>query len=208
MQLEQILFIDFNGVISYDNYWKPIETIKHPLHKYHNSIEKFLFKESPEIVNDWMLGKYTSEQVHLLIHENTGAPADELFNIFEKGCREIDISTKILRKINQIKNQYYCILATGNMDCFDRFTLDSNQILTSSFDEIDNSYNIGLLKTSNSGEYFLSRAQQKNIDIRNCVVIDDSPKVCEIFTKLGGKSFCVSGEKEVIDILNKLDINA
>ena len=69
-----------------------------------------------------------------------------------------------------------------------RFTLPNNPILNASFDEIENSYNLGIFKTTNNGQYFLDEANSLNIQIEDCVVIDDSVKVCRVFENLGGKA--------------------
>lgn len=90
------------------------------------------------------------------------------------------------------------------MDCFDRFTLLSNQHLVESFDEIENSYNLGILKTSNNGQYFYEKAKSLNVDLKNCIVIDDSEKVCKTFENLGGKGICSFGILEVVKNLEKL----
>jgi FMN phosphatase YigB (HAD superfamily) len=200
----KILFIDFNGVISYNNFWKELENEAHPLHSYHQPIENFLFKEKPEIIKDWMLGKYTSEEIHEILNNAVGVPYTELFEIFERGCRNIDISTSVLEKVQELRKDYYCILATGNMDSFDRFTLPSNPILKESFDEIDNSYNLGIFKTTNSGQYFLDKVKKLGVQISNCVVIDDSASVCKVFKNLGGTALQCYGVEKVIGSLESL----
>jgi FMN phosphatase YigB (HAD superfamily) len=202
----KILFVDFNGVISYDNFWKELEDKTHPLNSYHHLIENFLFKEKPEIIKDWMLGKYTSEEVHEILNIAVGVPYLDLFEIFERGCRNIDVSTSVLEKIQELRKNYYCILATGNMDSFDRFTLPSNLILKESFDEIDNSYNLGIFKTTNNGQYFLDKARILSVEISNCVLVDDSARVCEVFENLGGRALRSYGVEQVVENLERLKV--
>lgn len=153
-----------------------------------------------------MLGKYSSKQIHSILEVKTGAPADQLFKIFERGCRNIDISQEVLAKVKELQKNYYCILSTGNMDCFDRFTLPSNPILAQTFEEIENSYNLGIFKTTNNGEYFSSKAKKLNVSMQNCVVIDDSHKVCATFENLGGKSLCTYGIKPAVEALSLLQL--
>jgi hypothetical protein len=202
--IKPILFIDFNGVISYNNFWKELEAESHPLHSYHQPIENFLFKEKPEIIKDWMLGKYTSEEIHEILNDAVGVPYLQLFEIFERGCRNIDISSSVLEKIQELRKDYYCILATGNTDSFDRFTLPSNPILQESFDEIDNSYNLGIFKTTSNGQYFLDKAKELGVEISKCVVIDDSASVCKVFKNLGGRALQSYGVEEVVGSLESL----
>ena len=156
------------------------------------------------MVKDWMLGKYTSEEIHVILNQRLGVPYAELLEIFEIGCKNIDISVVILEKIQELRKNYYCILSTGNMDSFDRFTLPNNLILKESFDEIDNSYNLGIFKSTNNGQYFLEKAKKLRVEISNCVVIDDSAKICKIFENLGGKAFRSYGLDEAMKNLDKL----
>lgn len=202
--ISKILFVDFNGVISYDNYWQEISDKDHPLHPFQKKIEDFLFREEPQIVKDWMLGKYTSEQIHHILEDKTRVSAKELFEVFERGCRSIDISQEILSKIVELRAEYYCVLSTGNMDCFDRFTLPSNPSLAQTFNEIENSYNLGILKTMNQGQYFYNKAASLNVPMRECVVIDDSAKVCKIFEELGGRALCTYGVEAALNGLTTL----
>ena len=53
---KNIVFIDFNGVISYDKFWKSLEDEKHELHRFKEGIETFLFKDNKPILLDWMIG--------------------------------------------------------------------------------------------------------------------------------------------------------
>lgn len=201
---KQLIFVDFNGVLSYNDFWESIKSDSHPLHSYHENIEEYLFKIEPDIVKQWMLGGYTSEQVHRILEDKIGVPYDELWKVFVEDCSNIDISINIIKKLKQLKQDFYLILSTGNMDCFDRFTVKNNPILGETFNEIENSYNIKLLKSSNGGEYFRNKAEDLGKNMDNCFVLDDSEKICRIFTELGGKSFCVYGEESVLSALDVL----
>jgi FMN phosphatase YigB (HAD superfamily) len=205
-QVTKVLFVDFNGVISYNDFWYDLNKTEHPLHSYKQQIEDFLFKTKPDVIEDWMLGKYTSEQIHQILVDELNIPYNELFEEFESGCRNIDISLEVLGIVKELKEQkvYYCILSTGNMDCFDRFTVPSNPILQEIFDEIENSCNIGLFKTSNNGQYFSEKVSSLGANISECVVIDDSKKVCRVFESLGGKAINAYGIEECVNKLSEL----
>ena len=49
---KNIVFIDFNGVISYKNFWFSLEK-SNPI--IYEEINEFLFGENIQIVKDWML---------------------------------------------------------------------------------------------------------------------------------------------------------
>jgi FMN phosphatase YigB (HAD superfamily) len=200
----KIIFVDFDGVLCYEPFWQSLKNNSHEFHVYFELIGKLLFKDDKSIINDWMIGKYNSEDVHKIISEKIGIPYDFLFNIFKNDCKNMKISVKILKQLLKLKKEYYLILSTGNMDAFDRFILPSNPMIESVFDEVHNSYNLKLLKSSNNGQYFVNVIKEKETSFADCCLIDDSISTCRIFEDHGGKAFCVKGESEVLRYLSVL----
>lgn len=203
-QSKPILFMDFNGVISYNNYWCSLEDTNHELTHFFKPVEQYVFMENRELLKDWMKGKHTSESVHEIIGKQVGVDSDKLLQVFIQDCRNIDTSEKILEALQELKEGYYLILRTDNMDSFDRFTLPRAVRLKEVFDRIDNSFNLGELKRDNNGQYFLDRAKEQNISINQCYFIDDSQKNCDFYTELGGRAYCATGEDNVVSVLKKL----
>lgn len=199
-----ILFCDFHGVISYNFYWKSLQNPQHYLHIYHQAIIVNCLDTNNNILQSWMIGDLTTEQVHVILHQKTGVPYQDLMDIFVDECRNIDIFEAFLAKIRSVKDKYFTILATGNMDSFDRFTLPYNSILQNTFDRIDNSYNIGILKTSNNGEYFVNTIQEFAVDTKSCVLIDDSQETCKTFDNLGGKSYLITSRESAMEVFDQL----
>lgn len=197
-----IIYCDFNGVISYETFWHTISLKEHPLNEYYNKIRDCFFSNEHEIITNWMIGKIKAEEVHKILSMESGADYDILWETFCEECATIDLSVEILTRLQQLKSNYTVILSTGNMDSLDRFTIPNNPILTDTFDRIDNSYNLGILKTTNGGQYFKEVAHEFQVNISNCIVIDDSKDVCETFKTLGGIAYCVTGESNVVNILN------
>lgn len=198
-----ILFVDFNGVISYRNFWHSLTDKNHNLHKYSEAIEKYLFVDNITVVQDWMLGKYSSEQIHRLLADKLSVPYDELLEVFIADCEEIDISQGIVERIDKLRPHFKCILVTDNMDSFDRFTLKKSK-LDDHFDEIYNSYNLKSAKKDNNGELFVRLVAENGVDIEQCIFIDDSAKNIQLFKDLGGIGVLATGENSVIQFLDKL----
>ncbi|MDP3989022.1 MAG: hypothetical protein Q8P93_02200 [bacterium] len=184
----KLLFIDFDGTICRDKFWRSLDE------EINRKIQKYLFQDNKDIVGDWMRGKYTSEEINQMVSEATGVVFEELWRAFEKDCKEMSVSQSILQKILDLRKGFYIILMTGNMDCFDRFTVPTLR-LDNYFDSISNSYNEGKLKDDNNGELFVEYAKRHNADLRDAIVIDDSPRVCSTFINLGGKAFQVTPDK-------------
>lgn len=75
---KNILFIDFNWVISYKNFWHSLE-IKD--NKTYESINNYLFKENINIVKDWMVWKYSSNEVCEYISNNLSLDFKYIYTI-------------------------------------------------------------------------------------------------------------------------------
>ncbi len=195
-----IIFWDFNGIISYNNYWNQIENSNHHLYKYHQSIQELYTKE---LCENWMRGNSNAEKINEYIAQSVGVSYQELFGIFVGDCCNLDISLAILELAQKLQKDFICVLITDNMDNFDRFTIPNNPILKNSFDYISNSFNSKLLKTDKNGKIFLDICEQYNCNVKDCVLIDNSNKNCILFENLGGKSICTTGESQVIlDVLD------
>jgi len=203
-QPKNILFVDFNGVISQNNFWHTLANPEHELHQFHERIETFLFRENTQILKDWMLGNYTSEQIHNILEEKIGVPFEKLYPIFVEETSYIDISNNILDEVKQLRSQYITILITDNMDSFDRFTVKFNSVLTDSFDEIHNSYNMKQFKASLGGKYFKETIARIGAVTPNCLLIDDSLNNCALFEKIGGQPFLSKGEQQALESLAKI----
>lgn len=186
----KILFVDFNGVISYNHFWSEFATEKQAI--------SHIF--GTDLVNEWMRGNKTSEEINEIFANVAGLDYESVLSSFIRDCEQIDLDETVLSLVSS-KKDYIKILATGNMDSFDRWTLAKNPILKDSFDYIHNSANLKTLKTDNNGQYFLDTCQFFNANIVNCIHIDDSINICNIFNKLGGTAYNVTGSENVVNAL-------
>jgi len=199
---KKIVFVDYYGILSTTRFWHSVQDPNHKLHKYLQSIQDFLFVEDRTLLDEWMRGKYTSEEMHQVLAENFNIDFDELFSIFVEDCKTVEISEKILDKLKSLPENYLKIMVTDNMDSFDRFILPANRILEDSFHGINNSFYVQKLKADKEGEWFLDILKNYEVPIENCALIDDSLKNCETFQKLGGKYYNSKTEEDVLLALN------
>ncbi|PIY93706.1 MAG: hypothetical protein COY69_00100 [Candidatus Magasanikbacteria bacterium CG_4_10_14_0_8_um_filter_32_14] len=162
---QKIIFVDFYGILSSTRYWFSLENPKHKWHSYFAGIQDFLLVKNRELLDDWMKGKYTSEDIHHILAEKLDLNFDELFQVFVEDCKKIEFSKKILKKLQTLSEQYLCIMVTDNMDSFNRFFLSENKIIQNSFHEICNSFYFQKLKDDRGGEIFLDILQKYNADI-------------------------------------------
>ncbi|NTJ61168.1 hypothetical protein G6M50_17055 [Agrobacterium rhizogenes] len=192
-----IIFIDFDGTICHDRYWRSLPCDKQ------NKLQTYLFQENRHIVSNWMLGFHTAEEINGLVATILDMPYDKVWDVFVEDCQSMRVSPATLARLSRLRPIANIILVTGNMDSFSRFTVPALG-LDRHFDAISNSYNEGRLKTDDGGTLFLQYAAQFSASIQDCVIIDDSEEVCSIFAGLGGTSLCVTAEHEADAILDAL----
>lgn len=188
--MKPILFCDFDGTICHDLYWRSL-----PAEQY-KKVQQLLFQGDTMRVNDWMRGKYTAEEINRFVAKEIGMSYEELWSVFENDCKTAHVSEVTLQKLSALRDRYIVLLITGNMDSFSRFTVPALQ-LEQYFDHISNSYYEEKHKADNDGELFVEYAEKWGVPISDCVVIDDSPRVCAIFEALGGRVCRITPERDI-----------
>jgi hypothetical protein len=163
-------------------------------------VDRFLFKEHHPIVHEWMRGAVSSEDVNQLLCFFLKISYRFCWETFVHDCRTMNVSITHLRRIQELRDFFVVVLMTGNMDCFDRFTVPALG-LDDYFDKIVNSSSTGLLKSDRGGEMFLSVCRSYGADIRGSILIDDSGNNCSLFQAMGGSSFPVSTWSDLTDAL-------
>lgn len=192
-----ILFIDFDGTLCHDRYWRSLPK------DIQEKIQSLIFGEDKTLVDGWMRGKYTAEEINQIVAKETGVPFDKLWEGFVIDCETMNVSKEVLEKIDNFRNKYLVLLITTNMDSFSRFTLPALG-LGKYFDLIVNSFEEGKLKTDNEGETFKKYADKLGVNLKNCLLIDDSKRSCAVFQSLGGEAFRVTLEQDISYHLSNL----
>lgn len=185
----KILFCDFNGVISYNLFWSK--------YAHCNASLQAIF--GTDLVNEWMKGRKTSEEINRIFADISSLEYEVVMADFILDCQNLDIDNDILRQI-KAKIGYIKILATNNMDCFDRWVIPSHPELEETFDYIHNSSNLGFLKQENN--YF--DLNNKLFNASNSIHIDDSQTICDIANSQNIKTFCISGVDNVLQALKQI----
>ena len=188
------LFVDFHGTICHDPFWRSLDRDGF------GRVQQAVFEADPFLVNDWMRGKYSSEEINKLVAERTGLPFDRLWQTFVRDCKSMRIASDLLTLITALRKAYSVILITDNMDCFDRFTVPALRLDTV-FSGIVNSASEGHLKTDGGGANFMRNLTG---DISDAVLIDNSNSTCRAFEKLGGNARHVTYDMPAIKHLKDL----
>ncbi len=194
---KNILFIDFNWVISYKNFWHSLEIKDNNTYK---SINNYLFKENINIVKDWMVWKFSSSEICKYISNNLNLDYEYIYNTLVEDCKKIDLSENILNLLKKLKKHYYIVLVTDNMDCFSRYTLKYNREYFKIFDWIFNSSEHWFFKNDIYNHYLNKYNSQINLSY----LIDDSIRNCESFKKIWWNTLNLKWEDDVVKWLKKL----
>lgn len=202
-QKEYLVFIDWDGTLCYDRFWKDLRDDTSPYREIGKKIDEFLFVKNKRLVRGWMKGKYSSEEINTLLSKELDIPYKFLWESFVRGARNMRMNPEAGREIKELRKYAHVCLITGNMDSFSRFTVKS-QRLSDYFDIIINSYERRRLKTEYRGREFKHIANSLGIDLKDTFLIEDSLKSCQTFKELGGTSFQVHDEMDTVNSLQKI----
>jgi FMN phosphatase YigB (HAD superfamily) len=197
IEAKPILFVDFDGTLCHDRYWRSL-----PPDMFAEA-QQFLFGRDNSLVVEWMLGKKTAEEINTILAKHLGVPSQDLWELFVDDCETMKVKQSTLDTINSLRSRYTTILITGNMDSFTRFTVPALELDTY-FDYITNSADAGVLKSDESGKQFLDLAKSSSVNIADCVLIDDSEKICALFECLGGTALQITSEHSIDTSLSQL----
>ena len=196
-ETKPILFCDFDGVLCHDRFWRTLKASDQ------EQIQKLLFSADKRLVEAWMRGQHSAEEISKIVSEKIDVPFEVVWSSFVDECKTMEVSARALDCLSQLRDRYVLVLITGNMDSFGRFTVPALR-LDEYFDAISSSFDEGQFKTDNGGDLFLRYAQQFGVSIRDCLVLDDSAHVCGVFESLGGAAFRVTPEQDVLVHLKNL----
>src|SRR3989338_11087799 len=196
--MKPILFIDFDGTLCHDRFWRSIDASSF------EKIQNFLFGANKSKVDEWMRGIHSSEEINQLISKELNVPFKKEWEIFVADCANMKIPADVLNRIENLRKNYHTVLITDNMDCFTRFTVPVLK-LNSYFDSIINSFDNKKFKSDNNGDIFLQVVNGRGSKIEDSILMDNSKGACNTFSKLGGMTRFVTSEKPLAFWLKTLE---
>lgn len=201
---EKIIFIDWHKTICNNEIFDEVrKSNDRTISNLYTELVKLLFIESHEMVIDWMKGEYVSEEIIEFCSKKVDIPYNLLWDLFIKGCDNLEIEPSIVRSIECCKSKYKIILVTDNMDFFDRFVRP--QIHNNLFDDIVNSYSSGYLKSDQNGYIFRAKAIENNCSIEDTYLLDDNKNIINLFNLLGGTGIQINSLFKTKFVLNELN---
>jgi FMN phosphatase YigB (HAD superfamily) len=182
MQLKnkyKVIFIDWNGTLSISKFWGHLEKGSPEEQKLFNNLETALFKENRDLILPWMRGKVDTNYVIDKISNTSSIDSNRILYEFIKSCESMKlISEKIPELISSLQKQKIkIVLATDNMDSFQKWTIPSLSLNTM-FDDILDSYSLKAMKGDFSDEgnslFFNEFLTKDSIKPDETIIIDDS----------------------------------
>ena len=185
----EYIFIDWNGTLSTSKFWGNYSDPKHRSHHIWNSIQENIFINNKTLLDEWMRGKTTTENVIKIIATELQVNYLELLLEFINSVKNMkfvsDEIIPIIKKLRSINKKV--LIATDNMDSFTRWTIPSLE-LGYYFDDILNSSNMKTRKSdfiNNTSLFFEPYINKHKINKSTCLLIDDSDNHKEKFEKYG-----------------------
>lgn len=190
---------DFDGVLCRDRFYT------HTLFPQYKNIVDWIQGNvfgNVELVEKWMRGQTTSEEINKIVAEAHGFEFTFLHKEFLKSVQLMQLNENIKKLVRKLKVSGRKVgLVTNNMDVFSDITI-KNHKLDELFDVIINSSDYGMLKKDNNGELFDIALRKLKSEIRDSLVIDDSSVVIEMYHQKGGQGFLYTEFEGLKNFLN------
>jgi FMN phosphatase YigB (HAD superfamily) len=198
------VFIDWYKTLSDSIFWEHLKGTKD-----FELISKALFEDSNKIINPWMRGKFTAEEVSKLVSGKTKIDYKYIFDNLEKSAKTMIFGTTLIPKlINALTAKGVKVyIATDNMDTFTRWTVPAMRI-NKFFTGFYSSDKIGFLKKDmddhGRSKFFNKIIEHKSFDFTNSLFLDDNLKIADITTKLGMTFIGIKSTKHTEEVLKEI----
>jgi len=202
--------LDWNGTLSKSKFWGHLE---YEDDSFFRQTEDALFGKLREMLKPWMRGEYKSEDICKKVAEETGVDYKKIFSEFIKGCEIMELSDpeipKLLHSIK--KTGVKIVIATDNMDSFDRWTYPAIQKKHNlPIDEILDSSKLRVMKKDMQNGislFFDDYLKKNNLSCNQCILIDDSPDENGTLSQIGLNYRQIYSTEDLIVALRDLSGN-
>lgn len=171
------IFIDWDGTLNKQQFWQAWRGDSE-FNGTYDLIEQTLFVARHRILNEWMTGKVSAEQVCELLGKETGIRPNKLLDELKASCEAMTIEPSALAVIKKARAAGYKVyVATDNMDTFTRWTVPALKLFDD-FDGVYSSYEVGHLKREiddrSNSIFFQTILSGLSLNPRKVIMIDDS----------------------------------
>ncbi len=198
-----VVFLDWDGTLCTGRFWGSLRTGAEAERETYEIVQRLLFGEEKERVRAWMRGTLSSEDVCDWLAPQVPIGREALWRALAADCAAMPFDPALRLRAERLREVAYVVLATGNMDCFTRFTVPALG-LDASFDRILNTADLGYLKTERDGEMFRACLADYGVPMNRAILVEDALHTCASFEKWGGTAYRVSGPEETARRLDEI----
>lgn len=179
------VFWDFNGVLSHDFFYRPLQKT-HP--KVWNFIQSHVFGPlGGDLIPRWMRADIDLSFVNNYISQHTGIDSVALKEAVVRGSIEFAIDNRHFDLVDKLKSQGVKVgLVTDNMDVFDLY-INPHYQFKSIFDVVINSFSFKKLKRE--GLFDIAMKLVGSNEYGSALLIEDSLGSIDHFRALGGNAY-------------------
>ncbi len=206
---KQIIFIDWNRTLSYNLFWEQLRSPSHQHNKHHQPITQWLFSDNKHLINPWMRGELTEDDVLTKMSDETGIDKEIIQESLTHSCKQMALcSTNIAPLIRELQAKgALVVIATDNMDVFRKYTVPALK-LDELFDDILISSELGVLKDDKEPvgaiSFFDKYLQDKGLSYKDAVLLDDSPDSSGKYKTLGFERVLIGSPEGLVVALEGL----
>ncbi|GHO68388.1 hypothetical protein KSC_072800 [Ktedonobacter sp. SOSP1-52] len=175
------LFLDWHNTLSTSLFWGHLSDPSHISHQMMGLITSYLFQSSGRvstILEPWMRGELTSEDiVHILCQEQKLDPGIVLHELMVSCQRMQFVSQEVPHYVSNLRAKgIQVVIATDNMDTFQRWTVPNLQLDTL-FDAILCSSDLRSLKADRNHDgsslFFAEYLRKHHVEHGESLLLDD-----------------------------------
>lgn len=206
-KIYKTIFIDWSNTLSNSLFWSQMADPSHAHNSYFNKIIEIVFKSDKEMVDSWMRGIYSAEDISFRLEKLIDLDREIILDELKKSCERMEfVSSKIPKLIQSLRNKKIRVgVASDNMDTFMRFTCPAMK-LSDIFDDFLVSSDMGYLKKDlKNGRpvFFEKYIKENNLDYSQILLIDDSIDIIDPYRRIGLKVVNVKNKSDLEKVLNK-----
>lgn len=181
------VFIDWHGVLSDDLFWWTI--VSSPDHWFHADLAGAvheLFTERRSLVESWMRGQATAEEVVATLRGPDDKRCREgyLLRRLRADCARMRVRSTVLDVVRALPPLTLTLIATDNMECFAESAGRIPPL--HAFDGVACSSDLGVLKAEDPEAFFGAVLSDHGLEPHHALLVDDSAANCGAFEAWGG----------------------
>lgn len=192
---ERVVFVDWHGVLSNRRLWANFDISPEDKQPFERNLNDLF---SSHLIDEWMRGRCTAEQIaaHLLLDiDDSRLSVQRVVDHAISQMIAVKMRERLRKLLWRLRKTHAVVLATDNMDVFDRAATRRNDIRRT-FDDYLNSCYVGALKDESPTRFFGDWLDAYGLGFADATLIDDRQTNGRGFVHHGGRFIHFNGSKD------------